>query len=229
MLEADPQSRPSALDIAERMTGELSHPRTIHRASRFVGRELEVARIVARIDDPARAGRLVLVTGASGVGKSALIEEVVGALRREDAAHVPSWRGRCHERERVPYRAFDFVIDDLATELAYAPKLAAQIEHAGALSRVFPTALGAIAEAAGAAHQPPVEDLRVERERAARDDRAVPPRDRDATRGIARSGESDAAAGPATRALLVLDDLQWADDDSLELLALLVERIARPA
>jgi len=218
MLESDPQRRPSALQIAERMTGELSQPRPIRRAPRFVGREREVTRIVARIEDLAPHGRLVLVTGPSGVGKSALIEQVVGSLRRDDA-HVLNWRGRCHERERVPYRAFDFVIDDLATELAYNPQLAAAIEHAGALSRVFPT-LGAIAEAAGAAHQPPVEDLRVERERARlamidlfRHVIAMP-----------RGTDSDPLA---TRVLLVVDDLQWADDDSLELLALLVERIGR--
>ena len=28
--------------------------------------------------------------------------------------------------------------------------------------------------------------------------------------------------------MIVIDDLQWADDDSLELLALLVERVERP-
>ncbi len=220
MLEADPQRRPSALEIAERMTGELSHPRPIRRAPRFVGREPEVARLVARIDDPAQAGRLVLVTGPSGVGKSALIDEVVGGLRRDDAAHVITWRGRCHERERVPYRAFDFVIDDLATELAYNPQLAAAIEYAGALSRVFPT-LGAIAEAAGAVQQPPVEDLRVERERA----RFAMI---DLFRHVIDMPRATTSDVLGSRVLLVLDDLQWADDDSLELLALLVERIARP-
>jgi eukaryotic-like serine/threonine-protein kinase len=220
MLESDPHKRPTALEIAERLTGDLSHPRPIRRAPRFVGREREVAALTARIEDPTPTGRFVLVTGPSGVGKSALVDHVVGGIRRDDAGHVVSWRGRCHERERVPYRAFDFVIDDVATELAYNPQLAASIEHAGALSRVFPT-LGAIAEAAGALQSPPVEDRRVERERARialidlfRHVIALP-----------RATSSDVFG---SRVVLVIDDLQWADDDSLELLALLVERIARP-
>ncbi len=150
----------------------------------------------------------MLLTGPSGVGKTALIEQALDRLGRHDDTTI--WRGRCHERERVPYRAFDFVIDDLATELAGEKRLASSIEHAGALARVFP-ALAPIIDPAHAA-VPPAEDLRVERERAL----------------IAMTALFRNALATTTRAILVIDDLQWADDDSLALLALLVERIARP-
>ena len=217
MLYADPERRPTALDIAARLTGELSQPRPVRRAAGFVGREAELARLQERIVDPSPVGRLVLVTGPSGVGKSSLIDEGIRRARLGDGANDVTWRGRCHERERVPYRAFDFVIDDLATELAGNAQLVAQIDHAGALARVFPS-LGSLLEEA--IKRPPAEDLRVERERALlgmtelfRHVLAFP-------RGP--------GSGLGMRGVLVIDDLQWADDDSLELLALLVERIARP-
>jgi hypothetical protein len=217
MLYADPQRRPSALDIAARLTGELSQPRPVRRAAGFVGREAELARLQARIVDPTPEGRLVLVTGPSGVGKSSLIDEGIRRARLGDGANDVTWRGRCHERERVPYRAFDFVIDDLATELAGNAQLVAQIDHAGALARVFPSLSALLEEAI---KRPPAEDLRVERERALlgmtelfRHVLAFP-------RGP--------GSGLGMRGVLVIDDLQWADEDSLELLALLVERIARP-
>ncbi len=218
MLQQDPAKRPSALDIAERLNGELSQPRQLRRASRFVGRDGELHRLTARLADPGSEGRLVLVTGPSGVGKSSLIEEAVGRARlAEGSLDDITWRGRCHERERVPYRAFDFVIDDLATELAGNAGLVSRIEHAGALARVFP-ALGALLE--DAARTPAAEDLRVERERALV---AITELFRHVI-ALPRGPKST----PGTRGILVIDDLQWADDDSLELLALLVERIARP-
>jgi len=218
MLQQDPLRRPTALQVATQLAGELTQPRPVRRAARFVGREPELSRLEGRVTDPASEGRLVLVTGPSGVGKSALIEEGLGRVRLLDGAEADVvWRGRCHERERVPYRAFDFVIDDLATELAQNPTVIATIEHAGALARVFPQLRGFLDPAVQTAV---AEDLRVERERALlamtelfRHVLALP-------RG-ARSGDG-------ARAILVIDDLQWADDDSLELLALLVEKIARP-
>ena len=217
MLSADLELRPSALEIAARLNGELSQPRPIRRAAAFVGRGSELGRLEARALDPTPEGRLVLVTGPSGVGKSSLIEEGLRRARLGDGAGDVTWRGRCHERERVPYRAFDFVIDDLATELAGNAQLVAQIEHAGALARVFPT-LGSLLE--DAIKRPPAEDLRVERERALQGMielfRHVLAFPRGPTSGLGMRG------------VLVIDDLQWADEDSLELLALLVERIARP-
>src|SRR4029079_16554131 len=70
-------------------------------------------------------------------------------------------------------------------------------------------ALGARLEASA---EPAASDLRVERERA-----------------LAAMGQLfDHVRAGARRSIVVVDDLQWADDDSLDLLALLVERVARP-
>ena len=206
MLAADPLRRPTALQVAVRLTGALSHPRRLRRAPQFVGRERELAELAERIHDEAPRGRLVLVTGPSGVGKTALVEEALGRARIADVGDALVWRGRCHERERVPYRAFDFMIDDLASELVADPALGEAIEHAGALGRVFP-ALGAVVEG----DDPPAGDLRVERERA--------------LIAMTQLFQQVLANG---RGVLVIDDLQWADEDSLALLELLVERVARP-
>ena len=207
MLGADQLRRPTAIQVATRLNGNLSQPRPLRRISRFVGREAELARLEARVMDVRPAGRLVLVTGPSGVGKTALIEEALGRARDGDTI---AWRGRCHERELVPYRAFDFIIDDLATELAGNARLVAQLDHAGALARVFPT-LGAVIESM-IGESAAAEDLRVERERALLNMVAL-------FRHVLEK---------SVRGIVMIDDLQWADEDSLELLALLVERIARP-
>ncbi|MFT3693035.1 MAG: protein kinase [Kofleriaceae bacterium] len=198
MLQPNPEKRPTALDIAERLNGEMSRPRPLRRATHFVGREAELARL--HFDQPG----VYLVTGPSGVGKTAMIDEAIGRSRISGAERV-IWRGRCHERERVPYRAFDFVIDDLATELAGNKELVETIEHAGALARVFPALSELLSDVV---KTPPAEDLRVERERAL----------------VAMTELFKRAAGKIN--VLVIDDLQWADDDSLELLVLLAQRVA---
>ena len=205
MLSPEPDERPTALEVAMLLTGTQSQPRARRRPLQFVGRARELASLAERIAAPDDRARLVLVTGPSGVGKTALIDE---AMVRTADPRTLIWRTRCHERERIPYRAFDLLVDDLAAELAEDPEQAREVDHPGALARVFPS----LAPAMGAVHDEPAPDLRVERDRAL----------------LAMMQLFDELLLRAPRSVIVIDDLQWADDDSLELLALLVEQIERP-
>jgi hypothetical protein len=204
MLATNPLRRPTALAVATRLAGSLTQPRPVRREL-FVGRAAELERLTGSLADSAPHARFVIVTGPSGVGKSALVEAAVGRARIAGTLPVLVWRGRCHERELIPFRAFDFVIDDLAAAVARENE-DPPIEHAGALGRVFP-ALGATLKA----QQPAAGDLRVERDRAL----------------LALTQLLDLAIGD-DQGLVVIDDLQWADEDSLELLSVIIERATRP-
>ncbi len=208
MVDANPAHRPTALEVAMQLAGSMTQPRSPRRVDRFVGRAQEVQRITRVVADPAPRARVIVVRGPSGVGKTALVDEAIGRARIAGVLPELGWRGRCHERELVPYRAFDFIIDDLAAELIRAPELAATIEHAGALGRGFPSLAPALTAATLAE---PADDLRVERERAL----------------IAMTQLFDLAIDDQS-AVMTIDDLQWADDDSIELLALIVARATRP-
>jgi tetratricopeptide (TPR) repeat protein len=66
----------------------------------FVGRERETARLRAALDDAlAGRGRLVVLAGEQGIGKTRMAMEVGDEARRRGA--VTLW-GRCYEREGAP-------------------------------------------------------------------------------------------------------------------------------
>jgi hypothetical protein len=69
-------------------------------ATVFVGRDRELAELRAGLDDAvAGRGRLFLLTGEPGIGKSRLVEELARHARARDAAALV---GRCWEAGGAP-------------------------------------------------------------------------------------------------------------------------------
>lgn len=200
LLARDPLLRPSLREVQEHFASKAEVSAEGGEAVRLFGRsdELECLRSVYR---SAKAGHttLVTLTGASGVGKSALCEAFLAELNAE---HALALAGRCYERESVPFNAFDAIIDDLSRRLRRLPH-----EHveqllsaeAGALACLFPVLFRVQAFA-----------------------RAVTPTVRDAQslRLSAFATLFDLLAHLSEGKTLVLsvDDVQWADADSLLIL-----------
>ncbi|MDI1446330.1 serine/threonine-protein kinase [Polyangium sp. 6x1] len=209
LLRGDPRMRPSDEEIAARIEvpeapAEVARPRYVEVRQRhaLLGREREMAALFEAFRESA-AGHAVLVrlSGASGVGKSALSTTFLEAIHRWEGAIV--LRGRCHDRESVPYKALDSLVDALARHVKGLPPEKAQAlvpENLQDLERIFPV-LGLIDPAPPAEERVETIDLPRARIRAFQ---AL----KDLLRRLA-------AHGPL---VLCIDDLQWGDIDSAELL-----------
>jgi hypothetical protein len=125
LLEIEPERRPgaaeliaalapSASDIPEGARSALMNPPD---QTPFVGRARQLAWLAEQLPRSADARpRFAYVSGDSGVGKTALASHFTELQRARSGALV--LRGRCFERETVPYKAFDGIVDDLALHLA---------------------------------------------------------------------------------------------------------------
>ena len=199
LLRRRAQDRPSAAAIVKRLTARDIPD---ERPPPFVGRTRELSVLEAALDHVTELGAsAVFVEGESGIGKSSLVRSFIDRVhQRHPAALVLS--GRCYERESVPFKGIDNIVDALAHELMrrhpvdVALHLTNDVE---ALARVFPVLrrVSAIARLSVPRPASPVE-LRA---RAFRGLRAL------------------LASLAATQTIvIVLDDLQWADTDSIALL-----------
>ncbi|HKU37340.1 MAG TPA: serine/threonine-protein kinase, partial [Polyangiales bacterium] len=209
LLSRDPAARPSCEELRSEFA--RPHARGSGRASfsslpppmaaALIGRESELE----QLRDAYRtmlSGRAVLVSvsGDSGIGKSALCQAFLDELQRE--GHAVVLRGRCNERESVPYKSFDALVDDLSRHLRrLRPEQTAALlpRDAAELLRLFPVLgrVDALAEAPVRAIADPNEQQR-------------------------RAFEAflELLGRMRDRAPLVLhiDDLQWTDRDSSQLL-----------
>ena len=207
LLEREPARRSGGEDILDYLSGvDFAVTRlrsTPSRASWFTGRDDEIAALgdcYARIEGGECVA--VILGGPSGIGKTALVLHYLESARRRLPAPL-CLSGKCYEREQVPYRAMDAVVDALASYLLKEPsEVVASLmpEQPALLRRLFPV-LGRVPAFAEAVydHSWDPQELR--------------------TRGFASLRQLLRAIARERPLIIFLDDLQWVDDNSIELLA----------
>jgi len=205
LLAIDPAARPSGAAILRRLDAAPGEP----ARTPFVGRAAELAALDATLREVIAGGAVTAcIEGESGIGKSALVRRFVAGLEgRADRPLVLA--GRCHPRETVPFKGVDGVVDAIARALGridLGEVVLPTGSELAALATLFPVLLRvpAIARVRAAVPANPLE-LRAR-----------------AFRGLRHLLEALGAHRPL---VVSIDDVQWADGDSL---AVLRELVAAP-
>ncbi len=225
LLSCEPERRPIGSEIVRRLTMD-SVPEGLDdtaplggtpSASPLVGRQPHLGELRAAFR-AACDGRstTVRVHGASGMGKSALVQHFLDALVA--AGDAVTLRGRAYEREAVPYKAFDVVVDALSRyllRLARSARLAqgersfALPADVWALARLFPV-------------------LRRVPEIAALPDQAITDLQQVRSRAFESLRELLTELSGLLPLVIYIDDVQWGDVDSAALLLELVRQPGAP-
>ena len=217
LLQLVPERRPSASDVFERTgTGAATRQASARWRSEelsinpFVGRADELRKLDRALDDTASGPVVIAVEGRSGVGKTALVNQFLAGARRRSSTMVV--HGRCYERESISFNVFDSLSDELNIHLRGmdAKRLAGLLpSDVGVLGHMFPRLewLGSLAPA----------NLRYT--------------DRKQLRrvGCRVLRELLLNLGRAATLVVFVDDLQWSDLDSAELIIELLRDSNPPA
>ncbi len=162
----------------------------------FVGRDFELARLQGLLMRMVQGqGRLVLISGAAGVGKTRLVREV---RLRAQMQRVLVCEGACHEHARTPYRPWIAIFKQMiAYHRTSNPELLQ--EYGPALVQLMPELFGALGITGAVNHQ-----------------------------GMDKQRLLECAAdfliAPARPLMLILEDMHYADAETVELLDYMGQR-----
>ncbi|HEV8062828.1 MAG TPA: protein kinase [Gemmataceae bacterium] len=218
LLQRSPVARPSGSHVRDQLRGIAPTPVAPAPAAEqtastvFIGRQAQLARLRQAADLGRSQTVVVYVHGRSGVGKSWLMQHFLEELTADDD-EVVLLAGRCYERESVPYKALDGLMDALSRYLRSLPPeetLLLISPDVGILARLFPVLrrVSAIASMEKGAEIADQHELR--------------------RRAFAGLRDLLTRLGSSKRLILHIDDLQWGDLDSAALLTELLAPAAAP-
>jgi serine/threonine protein kinase len=230
LLSRDPELRPRATEISQLLerSSEGESPLTVQaiglaspepaepvsggQDASLLGRdsELELLRDAFVASRRGTKPVVVLVSGESGIGKTRLCE---GFVQNLSGTLVLS--GSCYERESLPFKAFDALVDGLSRYLSGLPPqaLATLVPRgAAALATLFPVLEILLTPSTRAQPATPT----------ARDPREL------RTEAFRALGELLGELSARTAVVLYIDDLHWSDADSTLLLLHLLRDASAP-
>ncbi len=214
LLRRDPTERPTEENILHRLGLDID----IHHDSpdeTLIGREPELALLNSAFNLEGEATpSSVMVRAESGMGKTALVEHFLNSVAGSENVLVLS--GRCFERESVPYKALDGVMDSAYHFLQSCKQdsLTALLpEDLPALLRAFPV----FKQLDGLESN---ESMRSESEDTGGHEWK--------RRALAAAEELFDRIARHKRLIILVDDLQWSDTDSIPILARLIRGAQLP-
>jgi len=218
LLSPDPSRRPALSAVASVLAGEArleaagpARPAAGEVAPPFVGRTAELAILEGALERVGAGAPVVVeVVGEAGIGKSALVGEFV---TRASTANALVLRGRCRRRESVAFRALDGIVDELSAHLLSlgAEERSRVVPDDGeSLVRLFPV-LARVPELVTTGPRRPVSAAEQRR------------------RGFAAMRELLRRLSQERPVVLWIDDAQWGDGESVQLLRALLAPPAEPA
>ncbi len=216
LLQRDPEARPGWQQIMQVLGPVNDQLDSLIPQDEvpFVGRveELEVLQKAFEATDEGLPV-VMFVHGVSGVGKTTLVEQYLRELKRRGKAVVLT--GRCYERESVPFKACDGIVDALSRYLRQLPREQAAVllpRRIRALAQLFP-ALQRLDFISKLKQRHPL------------------PLEPNEFRRVAFSAFKELLTNIAAQEPLVLyiDDLQWSDIGGAKLLSSLLFRPEPPS
>jgi serine/threonine protein kinase/tetratricopeptide (TPR) repeat protein len=204
LLARDPRQRPDAFEIAKKTASSLQ-PGPVSVTStggpHLVGREshLGVLKDAFRTLRREGAPQIVFISGRSGEGKTALGEHFLASLRQDKNLAVMA--GRCYDRESVPFKGLDSLIDSLASYLKALPETDAALlvpDDIEMLAHVFPVfqRVEVVARAGGSEQIATIDEQQVRQ------------------RAFAALRSLLSRMSRRSPVVWFIDDLQWGDGDS---------------
>jgi GTPase SAR1 family protein len=214
LLRRDPRERPTGDEILQRL-GRSTPPvatRTLAPSMPFVGRDRHLRALREAFDASVSGTQTTIcVEGLSGAGKTSLIRAFLERLR-DEVPELLVLTGRCYQRESVPYKGVDSLVDALHRYLWRLDPHELEVllpRDIAAAEQLFPI-LSEVGD--------------IVRSRLRGGTTVVPDQHELRRRAFAAIRELFQRLSDRTALVIVIDDLQWGDVDSAEL----VSDILRP-